>query len=600
MLSYEANGRSILESPWFELAEETSAFTRTFQIGKDTRSSRGDEAHSLTVLEIKGAHAEQKTMNGHQISVLENDGKLFAAAIVGNAGAKLKIADNGQVVLEFSPVKKTRLSKLFLWTGASDELPKFAALLENSSSPENLQALTKAGEARWQEIISTKGEVSRSSSEPYVVDTITVPYENSYQALMFLSGVDFFPNGDAAVCSIHGDVWLVGGIDDQLQNIKWKRFATGLFQPLGLKIVNGDVHILGRDQITVLHDRNHDGEADFYENFYNGIQTSEGGHDYVTCLETDRQGNFYYVDPAGVHRVSPNGRKHETIATGWRNPNGMSVSPEGIITVAPQEGHWTPTSAICEVKPSGYYGFGGPQITSERPLGYDTPLCWIPRIMDNSTGSQLWVTSEKWGPLTAQMLNLSYGRCTMMLVLREVVNGCAQGGVVQMKPRFLSGAMRGTFRKQDGQLYVVGSMGWSTSATRDGSFQRVRYTGKDINLPMQLKVRQNGIQLTFSDALEKETAEDPGSYGIEQWNYRYSKEYGSKEYSVHSPEEVGHDPMDVESAKLLADGRTVFLEIPNLQPVMQMQIQYNVNAADGKTIRGEIFNTINQLGPRKN
>lgn len=273
----------------------------------------------------------------------------------------------------------------------------------------------------------------------------------------------------------------------------------------------------------------------------------------------------------------------------------MSVSPEGVITVAPQEGNWTPSSAIFEVKPLGYYGYAGPQFTSERPLGYDAPICWIPHVVDNSTGSQLWVTSDRWGPLRGQMLNLSFGRCSIMLVLREVVEGGAQGGVVLMKPRFLSGAMRGTFRKQDGQLYVVGSTGWQTSAVRDGSFQRVRYTGKNINLPVQLKVQPSGIQLTFSDPLEKATAEDPGSYGIEQWNYRYTKEYGSKEYSVSSPDDVGHDPVEVKSTKLLADGRTVFLEIQNLQPVMQMQIQYNVNAADGKTVRGEIFNTINRL-----
>ncbi len=620
VLSYELNGISILESPWFESGEETSAFTRTFQIEtkgrarhsvraetdqtNELRRARSDAPYlgpnSLYVLEVKGAHAEQKNIDGYEIGVLKKDGKLLAAAVVGNAGAQLNFADNGRLVLKFQSARKTRSCKLFIWTGTPADFPKFVRLLKKSSSPENLQKLTKPGEPRWKEIITTKGEVSSSATEPYVVDTITVPYENPYRALMFLSGVDFFPNGDAAVCSIHGDVWVVSGIDDKLQNIKWKRFATGLFQPLGLKIVNGEVHVLGRDQITVLHDRDHDGEAEFYENFYNGIQTSEGGHDYVTCLETDRQKNFYYVDPAGVHRVSPDGRKQETIATGWRNPNGMSVSPEGVITVAPQEGNWTPTSAIFEVKPSGFYGFGGPQITSARPLGYDAPLCWIPHIMDNSTGSQLWVTSDKWGPLAGQMLNLSFGRCSMMLVLREVVDGCAQGGVVQMKPRFLSGAMRGTFRKQDGQLYVVGSTGWQTSAIRDGSFQRVRYTGKNVNLPLQLKVQQNGIRLTFSDPLEKETAEDPGSYGIEQWNYRYSKDYGSKEYSVSSPEEVGHDAMDVKSAKLLAGGRTVFLEIPNLQPVMQMQIQYNVNAADGKTIRGEIFNTINRLGAEKN
>ena len=54
------------------------------------------------------------------------------------------------------------------------------------------------------------------------IDTLTVPFDNPYKALMFLSGVDFLPplsprgrgeGGDIAVCSAHGDVWLVKGAE---------------------------------------------------------------------------------------------------------------------------------------------------------------------------------------------------------------------------------------------------------------------------------------------------------------------------------------------------------------------------------------------------
>src|SRR5205809_5182263 len=88
----------------------------------------------------------------------------------------------------------------------------------------------------------------------------------------------------------------------------------------------------------------------------------------------------------------------ETISTGFRNPNGMGVSPDGgIITVAPQQGEWTPSSLIVEAKPGGYYGYGGPKITPDRPLGYDPPLCWIPHGVDNSGGSQVWVPQRRTG-----------------------------------------------------------------------------------------------------------------------------------------------------------------------------------------------------------
>ncbi|HKQ39331.1 MAG TPA: DUF6797 domain-containing protein [Verrucomicrobiae bacterium] len=450
--------------------------------------------------------------------------------------------------------------------------------------------LRPAPRTLWPQRFKVQGQRAPDTSA-YVIDTIPVPYDNPYKALMFITGVDFLENGDAAVCTLHGDVWLVRGIDQQLKNVTWKRFATGLFQPLGLKVRSNIVHVLGRDQITALHDRNGDDEADYYENFHSGIQTSKDGHDYVTSLGMDAQGNFYYADPIGAHWVSADGQRTEVLATGFRNPNGMAVGPHGEITVAPQEGEWTPASMICEIERGGHYGYGGPK----PPRGVDRPLCYIPRWIDNSSGSQIWATSDRWGPLQGQLLNFSFGRCSMMLVLRQTIGrGTSQGAIVPLAGRFIAGAVRGAFRKQDGQLYVVGTRGWTSSAIRDGSFQRVRYTGKKTYVPIAFEARKDGIRLTFTEPLKRETAEDPGSYGIEQWNYKYARDYGSKEYSARLNETVGHDVVEVQCAKL-ENPRTVLLQIADLRPVHQMAIRYNLTAADGQSMRGELFPTIHWL-----
>ncbi|MCI0744795.1 MAG: hypothetical protein L0Y58_05240 [Verrucomicrobia subdivision 3 bacterium] len=589
VLHYRVDDASVFELPWAETRDGLTVFTRVLEVGPLR------EPTTLNTVERSGASAKIIDEAGLRIAVAERDGSLVALAMVPEKASATLTAEAGRLGIALPSSPAPQRVKLCVWRGPREHLARFAAVVRASASPENVELLTRGGVSLWPELPARRGQVALTS-DAYVIDTLPVPYENPWKALMFLSGIDFFENGDAAVSTLHGDVWVVSGIDEKLQNVRWKRFATGLFQPLGLKIVRGRVHVLGRDQITALEDRNGDGEADWYENFCNQIRTSEEGHDYVTSLEADPAGNFYYVDPRGLHRISTDSRRHETIASGWRNPNGMSVGPDGMITVAPQEGEWTPGSALCEVKPGGHYGFGGPRVTPERPLGYDPPLCWIPRHIDNSSGSQVWVTSDRWGPLAGQLLNLSFGRCSMMLVLREVVDGQAQGGVVPLKGRFISGAMRGAFRRQDGQLYVAGTRGWVSSALRDGCLQRVRYTGAKVHLPIALRACSNGLRITFTQPLDRRTAEDTGSYGIEQWNYRYGKEYGSKEYSVVFPDQVGHDPVDVRCARVLPDGNSVFLEIPNLRPVMQMAIQYNIHAADGKTMRGEILNTINRLG----
>jgi hypothetical protein len=500
------------------------------------------------------------------------------------------------LTLRFPAHQKAQRVKLLYWTGDKAMLSKFDEFVKNAEA-ENLSALLEPGPARWLPELKTVGQRGLDT-DFLAVDTLTVPYENPWKALMFLAGVDFTPDGAAFVCSIHGDVWRVTGVDGPLRDLRWKRFATGLFQPLGLKIRDGQVFVLGRDQITRLIDLNGDGETDFYESFHNLIETLPG-HNYVTGLEKDATGNFYYVDTRGVHRVSADGSRNEMLATGFRNSNGLGVSPDGsIITVAPQQGEWTPSSLLCEIKSGGYYGYGGPKITPERPLGYDAPLCWIPHSVDNSGGSQVWVPPDQWGPLAGQMLHLLWGRCGLMLVLHDAVDGVSQGAVVPLPARFLAGPNRGTFNPRDGHLYIAGSTGWQTSAVKDGALQRVRFTGKSVYLPIGWHAHSNGVSIAFALPLDRPLVEDTGSYAVQQWNYRYASQYGSKDWSVANPKTEGRDELTVKSARLLPDGKTVFLEMPDLRPVMQMEIKYSLQASDGKALRSQLWLTLNRLDAR--
>ena len=159
--------------------------------------------------------------------------------------------------------------------------------------------------------------------------------------------------------------------------------------------------------------------------------------------------------------------------------------------------------------------------------------------------------------------------------------------------------MRGTFRKQDGQLYIVGSRGWQTSGVRDGCLQRVRYTGGKLALPVALHAHANGLLVEFSEPLDRATAEDVGSYAIERWNYRYGASYGSKDWSVADPSKPAHDEVEIKTAKLQPDGRSVFLEIPTIAPVMQMSLKFSLNTAGGAAFTGDLFHTIHALNPAR-
>lgn len=588
VLQYRVGDMDVLDSPWMEMPNGLPVFTRLLELGPCARQ---------TTMAVATLKAGETSLTGGPAFAQAAHVSGTDALVIRVHGEGVTLRKEKRVVIATIPSHESPLRlKVLVWNGGADKVTALDETFRSDGGEDNLKTLvSRPASPRWLPETKTVGQRGLDS-DILAIDTLTVPYANPWKALMFLAGVDFTPDGTAYVCSIHGDVWRVTGIDDALREIRWKRFATGLFQPLGLKVRQGQVFVLGRDQITRLHDQNGDGEADFYENFFNQIATSTGGHDYVTSLEKDDAGNFYYVDPRGVHRVLADGRNQQTLATGFRNANGLGVSPDGrVITVSPQQGEWTPSSEICEIKLGGYYGYGGPEPTPTRVLGYDTPLCWIPHSVDNSSAGQVWVPPDHWGRLGGHLLHLLWGRCGLMLVLRDVVDKTAQGAVVPLPGHFLSGPNRGSFNPKDGHLYVAGSTGWQTSAAKDGALQRVRFTNKPLYLPMAWHAHRNGISVTFARPLDSTTAEDVGSYGLRQWNYRYAAQYGSKDWSVAHPEKEGRDDLIVKSARLLSDRKTIFLEIPGLQPVMQIEIKYSLTAADGRTMRNQFWLTVNKL-----
>lgn len=452
---------------------------------------------------------------------------------------------------------------------------------------------------RWGEPIVTKF-VRGVESGPFAVDTLTIPYKNRFNALFFCTGLDHLPNGRIAVCTCHGDVWLVM-VDEKAGTCSWQRFATGLYHPLGLKVVDGKVVVLERGQLTRLHDLNSDGEADFHECICNDWDTGPGEHSYDTCLETDAAGNFYFFKtgdtnlPTGgcLMRVSKDGSKAEVFCTGFRHPIGMGMSPTGILTGADQEGNWMPATRIDEYQHGGFYGDMRAHHRKVPPTAYDTPLCWLPREVDNSAGGQVWVPGKLFGPLAGLPIHFSYGRCKAYLLLRqECGNGQKQAGIADLGLRFLSGVCRGRFAA-DGHLYVCGLNGWQTAALADGCLQRVRYTGQPLDVPVKLEVDGNRIRLTFNRAIQAKPASDAANFKAAWWNYHWSGEYGSKRWKVSDPKAQGQDEFAPRSARLLADGRTVELSFEKLVPVMQMQIGYNFAAMDGKAVTGSVFLTIN-------
>lgn len=450
------------------------------------------------------------------------------------------------------------------------------ALAENHSLRD---AVSLGGPDSWPDPIRTR--IESQSFGPFEIDTIQLPEQNPWRSLMYISGHAMDADGSAWVCTMQGDVWHVTGLQPGSTETRWKRFASGLHQPLGLWVDQDGLFVQCRDQLVMLLDFNVDDHADYYLCLSNAFQTSPAGHDFICGLQRDSEGNFYTASGnQGLLKIASHGRSVEVIATGFRNPDGLGILQDQTLTVPCSEGDWSPASMICAVPSKlaagqttpphfGYPGRGGSLVP-------ELPLCYLPRGLDNSSGDQTVVPDKNWGPLEGKMLHLSFGTGSWFVVLIDQVEGQRQGAVVPMAGEFLSGAHRGRFSPADGHFYVSGMTGWGTYTSQVGCFQRVRCVNTNYQQPVGFHVHRNGIVVNFAMPVDSQVALKRSSHFAQSWNYRYSGAYGSPEFSPSHPGVEGHDVLAVTSVHQV-DSKSIFLEVPDLQSVSQLHLRMHVN-----------------------
>ncbi len=574
-----------------------------------SETSRDDES-LIARWKLTGAVGDRvadATTNGHDASVVRGNDRSPAAEtglIAGFAPANVPIewfADGHNLRLKI-PAGDAPL-KFSVWTTANIPTVSNRKVVISDAAPD-LAGLAHGGPPRWPQRLETKSALGADDG-PFAVDSLTMPETNPWLAQMRMTGLDFFADGRIAVCSWDGDVWIVepSSVDSTL---RWQRIASGLFQPLGLKIVDDIIHVACRDQIAVLHDLNGDGEIDFYQCLNNDHQVTEHFHEFAMGLQVDAEGNFYYAKSARhalpaivaqhgtLLRVSRDGSQTDIVANGFRAANGVCLNPDGSFVVTDQEGHWNPKNRINWVTPGDdgkptFYGnmLGYHGVTDNSDSAMQPPLCWITNSFDRSPAELLWVESKTWGPLHGSLLNLSYGYGKVYVVPHESVAGIRQGGMIELPiPAFPTGVMRGRFHPADGQLYLCGMCAWGGSATHAGGLFRLRATGRPMNLPVGLNATKRGMNITFTEALESKSI-FPENIHVKTWALKRTASYGSNHYD--------EAPLTVRSTRLSNGGRTLHLDIPEIASTWCMEIKYELRSADGKPFRGIIHNTIHRL-----
>ncbi len=573
VISYTVGRSQVLEQLGREQAGDDEIFTRTLDITASNSLLQLRVAPVGTNVELIGTGASLNEVDGYVMMNVER-----------NSSALVKLLIANQSLVGLTEYAKT------------------------SSDPKDLTPFTQTGgDAHYPEIVTstiTKG----IDDGLFAIDQMTPPFDNPWDARMKLSGIDFMKDPNVGVvCTTDGDVFRVTGLLDESGVLKWQRIAAGMFQPLGIKVLDEQIFVICRDQLVRLRDFNGDFETDFYESFNHDHQVTDHFHEFAMGLQADEEGNLYYAK-SGRHarealipqhgtllKVSKDGSKTEILATGFRAANGILRNPDGSFVVTDQQGYWNPMNRINWVEPSTQPKFYGNMWGYEPPEDFsreamEQPMVWVDMEFDRSPSELLWVDSEKWGPLNGSLLSFSYGYGKIQLVLHEEVNGQRQGGVIDLPGvKFLTGVMRGRFNDADGHLYACGMSAWGTSQSmHGGGLYRVRYTRKTLTTPVELQAFETGLKLTFAEELDASTAEDLKMFEVRTWDLIRSEEYGSDRYNEKA--------LEILDAQLQSDGKTIVLSVKDIAPVDVMTISYDLKSQSGDPISGRVQNTIHNLG----
>ena len=607
VLSYTVAGTNISEELGSVAEGAQVGVTRTFRTGPIAQPL------TLVVAEVGGGAGVDST--GSTTVVYQGaarDTATVAGVVGAPAGARLQVDSNRFVTLRL-PAGAASTFRVVTWRGPAGERAVVTAMLQR---PVAFAPFETGGPRRWDSTVTTRGVVSPDTAD-YVVDRVTLPIPNPWRRNVRVSDVDFFRDGRAAAVTFDGDVWIASGIDRALDRVQWRRFASGLYEPLNLQIVNDTIYVLDRQGIVRLLDVNGDGEADRYENFSNLVIQSGESREYPLGFAKKPGGGFYVsiggaldngpkTSPAimpgfragsphsgTVQEVSPDGRSIRTYASGLREPN-IGVHPStGVIASSDQQGNFVPATPVYLLREGGYYNVTPTAHGADTAAGLP-PLVWIPHEVDASGAGEVWITGNRMGFAGDALVHLSYARPGPFRVYVDSARSAVQGAIVTLPGFFSTPTLKGRMHPSDGQLYLAGFQIWQSNAKDVSSLTRLRYTNRPSTLPVAVHAGQQGIVVRFASRLDAAAARDAAHYELQSWSYRRTSAYGSGHFKHDG--RAGHDRANV-AAHLSADGRSVLLVVPEMRPVMQMQLDYDLRSAAGVALKNSLYLTVHSVDP---
>jgi len=453
-------------------------------------------------------------------------------------------------------------------------------------------------------------------SKYYAVDYLKTPADERLE----VGGFDFLSDGRMVVSTRRGQVWMVENpLAAKAEDARFSLFAEGLHEGLGLEVVDDEIYVLQRGELSKLFDDDGDGRCDRIDTFAQGWGYSGHYHEFAFGLPRDNAGNFYasfnvsfgddkwwhgrstVPDRGWILRIKPDGSL-ERVACGARSPCGLGRNSAGDIFYTDNQGDWMPACPIFHVTDDAFFGHPAAlnwtkEYIDEGRTASDTDApthkrvnaaIWLPYDWSRSTGNLVPNnTGGKFGPFEDQLFVAEMTNGYVLRADLEKVKGQYQGWCIPFRHQVGSN-VRLRFAK-DGTLFCgFTDRGWGGQPPGDG-IGRIRMTDAKPLEIQTIHLVPGGFEITFTKKLSLASPVAIAAAKCTQYDYNWWWEYGSP--TTHVTERA------FASAAFDAEYRKLTLKIPDLAPAMVARIDLGpLQSEDGETLlHSEFAYTVNQL-----